>query len=113
MASSSAGREMGGRTRTTCGLSSFGRASPWKMRSSKASMVGPRRMPHVHVFASTVEAQRVLDAWRDDYNYVRPHSSLQDRTPAAVSALWATHVCHVSRLHFGKTESKPRSQVAS
>ena len=43
---------------------------------------------NAHVFASTVEAQRVLDAWRHDYNYVRPHSSLQDRTPAAVGAMW-------------------------
>ena len=43
---------------------------------------------NAHVFGSTVEAQHVLDAWRDDYNHVRPHSSLQDRTPAAVGALW-------------------------
>ena len=42
-----------------------------------------------HVFASVTEAQRVLDAWREDYNLVRPHSSLQDRTPAAVGAMWA------------------------
>ena len=41
-----------------------------------------------HVFASVTEAQRVLDAWRDDYNLVRPHSSLQDRTPAAAGAMW-------------------------
>ena len=43
---------------------------------------------NAHVFASTVEAQRILDAWRQDYNHVRPHSSLQDRTPPAVGALW-------------------------
>jgi len=41
-----------------------------------------------HVFSSVVEAQVVLDAWREDYNLVRPHSSLQDRTPAAMGALW-------------------------
>jgi len=41
-----------------------------------------------HVFASVAEAQVVLDAWREDYNTVRPHSALQDRTPAAVGALW-------------------------
>ena len=41
-----------------------------------------------HVFASVAEAQVVLDAWREDYNLVRPHSSLQDRTPAAVGAMW-------------------------
>jgi putative transposase len=43
---------------------------------------------NVHVFASTIEAQRVLDTWRDDYNYVRPHSSLQDRTPVEMGTLW-------------------------
>jgi len=41
-----------------------------------------------HVFTSVAEAQVVLDAWREDYNLVRPHSSLQDRTPAAVGAMW-------------------------
>jgi putative transposase len=41
-----------------------------------------------HVFSSVADAQRVLDAWREDYNLVRPHSSLQDRTPAAVGAMW-------------------------
>ena len=41
-----------------------------------------------HVFASVAEAQVVLDAWREDYNLVRPHSALQDRTPAAVGAMW-------------------------
>ena len=29
-----------------------------------------------HVFASIAEAQVVLDAWREDYNAVRPHSAL-------------------------------------
>jgi putative transposase len=41
-----------------------------------------------HVFTSVAEAQIVLDAWREDYNLVRPHSSLQDRTPAAMGAMW-------------------------
>ena len=41
-----------------------------------------------HVFVSVAEAQVVLEAWREDYNAVRPHSALQDRTPAAMGALW-------------------------
>jgi putative transposase len=41
-----------------------------------------------HVFVSIAEAQVVLDAWRLDYNAVRPHSALQDRTPVE----WARHV---------------------
>jgi putative transposase len=43
---------------------------------------------NAHVFASTIEAQHVLDAWRHDYNHVRPHSALQDRTPAAMGTMW-------------------------
>jgi putative transposase len=43
---------------------------------------------HSHVFTSVSAAQVILDAWREDYNAVRPHSALQDRTPAAVGALW-------------------------
>ena len=43
---------------------------------------------NAHVFVSTMDAQRVLDAWRHDYNHVRPHSALQDRTPGEVGALW-------------------------
>jgi putative transposase len=41
-----------------------------------------------HVFASVAEAQVLLDAWREDYNRVRPHSALQDRTPVE----WAEYV---------------------
>jgi putative transposase len=32
-------------------------------------------------FSSLVEARAVLAAWRDDYNRVRPHSALANRTP--------------------------------
>jgi putative transposase len=41
-----------------------------------------------HIFASVAEAQVVLDAWRDDYNAVRPHRALKDQTPAEVRLLW-------------------------
>jgi putative transposase len=41
-----------------------------------------------HVFATVREAQTILNQWRDDYNRVRPHSSLGDRTPAEVGLLW-------------------------
>jgi putative transposase len=41
-----------------------------------------------HVFGSVAEAQLLLDAWREDYNQVRPHSALQDRTPGE----WAQYV---------------------
>ena len=34
------------------------------------------------LFTSLPHARFVLDAWRDDYNHVRPHSKLGGRTPA-------------------------------
>jgi putative transposase len=41
-----------------------------------------------HVFTTVADARRVLDGWRADYNAVRPHSALGDRTPAETAALW-------------------------
>ena len=36
-----------------------------------------------HWFASLAEAQQILDAWREDYNNLRPHTSFAHRAPAA------------------------------
>ena len=55
---------------------------------------------NAHIFTSTAEAQRVLDAWRHDYNHVRPHSALQDRTPVE----WA---------HGGVDSRVPRESTAA
>ena len=41
---------------------------------------------NVEWFASLEEARHKLAAWRYHYNHERPHSALQDRTPAAVAA---------------------------
>ncbi len=35
-----------------------------------------------HVFLTLVEAREIIEAWRRDYNDLRPHSSLAARTPA-------------------------------
>ena len=37
-------------------------------------------------FTSLAEAQRVIEAWRCDYNELRPHTSLRMQTPAAFAA---------------------------
>jgi putative transposase len=37
-------------------------------------------------FTSLDDARRIIEEWRVDYNEVRPHSSLADRTPAEFSA---------------------------
>jgi len=39
-----------------------------------------------HVFISLAEAQRIIEAWRVDYNTGRPHSALGNQTPAAFAA---------------------------
>lgn len=39
-----------------------------------------------HWFVSIAEAQQVIEAWRVDYNTVRPHRSLGQQTPAAYAA---------------------------
>ncbi len=36
---------------------------------------------NTHQFISLSDAQQHLDRWREDYNAVRPHSALDDRTP--------------------------------
>jgi len=66
-----------------------------------------------HVFGSVAEAQVVLNTWRQDYNQVRPHSALQDRTPADWAEGRATHVSLVSRISSRTTGSTSRLQVAS
>ena len=43
---------------------------------------------NVEWFTSLEEARRKLAAWRSHYNQLRPHSSLRDRTPASVAALY-------------------------
>jgi len=34
-----------------------------------------------HWFASIAEAQQILDGWKVEYNTVRPHQSLANRSP--------------------------------
>ena len=41
-----------------------------------------------HVFASLAQARRIVEAWRADYNAVRPHSSLRYLTPEEFAASW-------------------------
>ncbi len=41
---------------------------------------------NVHWFESLEDARRIIEAWRIDYNEVRPHSSLGKRTPAEFAA---------------------------
>ena len=40
-----------------------------------------------HWFVSLADAKAVIEAWRIDYNTVRPHSSLAGRTPDQFAAI--------------------------
>lgn len=44
---------------------------------------------NVEVFFSLADARRKLYLWRQDYNHHRPHSALDDRTPASFAATYA------------------------
>ena len=41
-----------------------------------------------HVFTSLIEAHRLIESWRIDYNTARPHSSLDYLTPQEFAARW-------------------------
>ena len=41
---------------------------------------------NVHHFATLAEARHVIEAWREEYNTARPHSSLGQRTPTEYAA---------------------------
>ena len=41
---------------------------------------------NLHWFTTLAEARRIIEAWREDYNQSRPHSSLGGQTPAEFAA---------------------------
>jgi putative transposase len=43
---------------------------------------------NVEVFFTLDDVREKLTRWQEDYNHRRPHSSLQDETPAAFAARW-------------------------
>jgi putative transposase len=43
---------------------------------------------NVEEFATLLEAQVLVEAWRTEYNTYRPHSSLGDLTPTEYAASW-------------------------
>ena len=65
-----------------------------------------------HLFSSLAEARRIIEAWRVDYNEVRPHSSLAYQTPEEYAVAWTAQAgtseapfasaCHRARPHQGQ-----------
>ncbi|MBV8156669.1 MAG: transposase [Dyella sp.] len=60
------------------------------------------RLPHLneHVFTTLADARRIVEAWRIDYNTVRPHGRL-GRLPPAVQRWGAEHPRTDSTLQRG------------
>ncbi len=42
----------------------------------------------MEMFYNLAEAATIVEGWRHDYNYERPHSSLAYQTPAEFAATW-------------------------
>ena len=39
-------------------------------------------------FMSVRQAREIIETWRQDYNEVRPHSSLKGKTPGEFATMW-------------------------
>jgi putative transposase len=54
-----------------------------------------------HWFASLEEARQIIEAWRIDYNEVRPHTALDHQTPAAYKAAYLQDQARQAREETG------------
>ena len=63
--------------------------SPWENPFAESFNSRVRdELFNVEEFATLLEAQVIVEAWRIEYNTYRPHSSLGDLTPAEYAATW-------------------------
>jgi putative transposase len=63
-----------------------------------------------HVFGSLGEARRIIEAWRVDYNEVRPHSSLGYLTPEEFAHAWSEQASPRTpqpAIVLGRVKAKP------
>ena len=68
---------------------------------------------NVEWFTSLEEARRQLALWRDHYNYRRPHSALDDRSPSVFAALHGARTTRSALHDVSKTNGKPRQGFAA
>jgi transposase InsO family protein len=69
---------------------SSGRASRWKTAISNRLTIGyAMSFLNVELFFTLADVRDKLERWRQDYNQVRPHSSLADHPPETFAARWA------------------------
>lgn len=63
-----------------------------------------------NVFTSLAEARRLIEAWRIDYNEVRPHSSLDYQTPEEFAHAWSERASPRTpqpAIVLGRVKAKP------
>lgn len=68
---------------------------------------------NVEWFASLTDAQTKLAAWQNHYNQQRPHSALNDRTPASFASLHRTSATRSALSSPNKTNASPRQGFAT
>jgi putative transposase len=68
---------------------------------------------NVEWFMSLEEAREKLAGWRDHYNHRRPHSALDDRSPAVFAALHGVRTKRFALCEPDKTNGEPRQGFAA
>jgi putative transposase len=63
---------------------------------------------NVQVFFTLPDVRQKLEAWRQDYNQVRPHSSLHDHPPAVFALQW-----QATAAPFGESFGRRKMSVTS
>jgi putative transposase len=66
---------------------------------------------NVNLFTSLEDTREKLEAWRQDYNQVRPHSALGDEAPKAFAAAWSRSVSAGSELAPNPQTSQQMSSL--
>ena len=66
---------------------------------------------NVQVFFTLADVREKLELWRQDYNQVRPHSSLDDHPPAVFARQWAGYRGAPSGESSGRAEKAAHSAL--
>ncbi|MFI5398483.1 MAG: transposase [Candidatus Binatia bacterium] len=66
-----------------------------------------------HWFVSLDQARQVIEAWRQDYNEVRPHSALGQQPPAEFARRWRTTELRSPTAPYAPSSSCDRQEALS
>lgn len=65
---------------------------------------------NMHVFTNGRHAQEIVEAWRNEYNELRPHSSLNYQAPAEFAAHWRNSSRPTASFHCANAEPQGLDQ---